>query len=198
MSIYATYTDAQLLTLLTADDQQAFDEIYSRHWGLTYRLAFGILRKQEVSKDIVQEIFIWLWEHRSSTNIQQLIPYLKSAIKFKAANYIRSGNIREGFFEQLVGNSALVQVLSAEELVEVKELKGIIQQAILDLPDKCQKIFRLSREQHLTNLEIAEQLKISIKTVENQMTIALKKMHHSMDAYSELGVVLLLVTWAIN
>ena len=171
------------MKLLSQDNEEAFDALYTRHWEDLYKSAFFILRDQDASKDIVQDIFIWIWEHRNNLEIQTLKSYLKAAVKFKVANYIRSGNIRDSFFDELTGNQSLSSLPSSEEMAEIKELKYIIQKAIDDLPEKCREIFRLSRDERLSNQEIANRLGISVKTVESQMTIALRRIRTTIEPY---------------
>ncbi len=183
MPNYSIYTEFELLKLLSNGDQQAFEALYSQHWADLYRSAFYILKDDAASKDIVQEIFVWLWDRRANLEIKNLKSYLKAAVRFKIANYIRSGQIRESFFVELAAFNSSVNFSSAEELIEVNELRTIIQQAIAELPAKCREIYLLKREEKLSNQEIAERLGISIKTVENQMTIALKRIRTAVEPY---------------
>lgn len=193
MSTYSSYTDTDLMEKLSNDDQQAFSEIYSRNWEYMYKSAYAILKDSNASKDIVQDIFIWLWEHRSIIKIQTLKPYLKTAVKFKVSNYIRSGNIRQNFFDQMAEFSSSLSTPSDEELLELKQLKEIIQQAIGNLPSKCQEIFRLSREGYLSNQEIADKLSISIKTVENQMTTAIRRVREALEPHAISGFIIFFI-----
>jgi RNA polymerase sigma-70 factor (family 1) len=183
LSTYSSYTDPELLLLLSQDDQDAFDILYLRHWPDLYKSAFFILRDKDACKDVVQDIFVWLWEHRQGLAIHSLKSYLKAAVKFKVANYIRSGNIRESFFDELAKFIPPALSPSSEEFAEIKELNAIIQQAIFNLPEKCREIFKLSRDEHLSNQEIADSLHISIKTVENQTTIALRRKRNAIEPY---------------
>ena len=178
MENYSSYSDDQLLALLSNEDQQAFEILYDRYWEDLYLLAYLMLRNKEASKDIVQEVFIWLWEHRLSLQIKSLRAYLKTAVKYKVANHIRSGNIRESVFQKLSAVSTSLDNASALEMVEVKEMQHHIKQEIAQLPDKCRQVFRLRREARLSTKEIAQRLQISVKTVENQMTIALRRLQY--------------------
>ena len=182
MTAYSAYSDSQLISLLTQDDQNAFDALYTRHWASLYQSAFYLLRDRQACSDIVQDIFTWLWEHRQQLQIQTVTSYLKAAVKFKVANYIRSGRIRSNFFEDLA-HVPVTGIDSAGDLAEINELQGIIRQAVNRLPGKCREIFRLSREEHLSNQQIADRLAISIKTVEAQMTIALKRIRMAVEPY---------------
>ncbi len=156
MSVYQTYTDAELLLLLPQDSREAFEILYHRHWENMYKAAFLLLKDSNASKDVVQDIFIWLWQKRDQLEIQSLPAYLKVAVKFKVANYIRSANIRESFFEALGKLTIAANAPEAEEITEIKELKAIISNTVELLPDKCRMIYKLSRNEHLTNQQIAD------------------------------------------
>lgn len=186
------HSDQELLKLLSEDDRDAFEKIYARHWELMYKTAYTILRDTDASKDIVQDIFIWLWEHRRSLQIISLKSYLRTAIKFKVANYIRSGNIRNSFFQEVIAGYNAASAGAADAELDVKQLKIIIQEAIANLPEKCRTIFQLSREGHLTNQEIAKQLNISVKTVERQITIAISRVRQAAGPYMATASSLLL------
>ena len=168
---------------MSDDDRDAFDKLYNRHWEDMFKTAFTILKDTDASKDVVQDIFIWLWEHRAGLQITALRSYLRTAVKFKVSNYIRSGTFRESFFKELATGDWPVAGVSPDEELEIKQLKSIIQEAIARLPEKCREIFQLSREGQLTNQEIAAKLNISVKTVESQMTIAIRRVRQAADPY---------------
>lgn len=193
MTDYSFYTDNDLVALLAQDDQLAFEQLYTRHWAPLYQSAFFLLRDNDACKDLVQDVFAWVWEHRYTLQVQSVKAYLKAAVKFKIANYIRAGRIRDSFFGELAGYTPSALPPGAEELAEVKELQAIIRQAIVRLPDRCQEIFRLSREERLTNQEIADRLGVSVKTVESQMTIALRRLRSGVDPYLVSTVAVLLL-----
>ena len=193
MSAYQSYTDAELLLLLSQDSEEAFEVLYHRHWENIYKAAFVLLKDSSASKDVVQDIFIWLWQKRNQLEIQTLPAYLKTAVKFKVANYIRSVNMRESFFETLGKLTITENAPEAAEITEMKELKAIIINAVELLPDKCRTIYKLSRNENLTNQQIADQLGLSVKTVEGQMTIALRRIKGAIDPY--LLSLLLLVSF---
>lgn len=186
---YKFLQDDELLLKLSHDDKNAFDEIYRRYWSEMFNSAYNIFRERESCMDIVQELFIWLWEHRHQLNVASLKPYLMVAIKFKVANYIRSGKVRASFFDKLKQIEEPYELI--EDSVEVKELMAVIDVFTNQLPERCREVFLLSRQEHLSNKEIAERLGISVKTVENQMTIAIKKLRTSLGKISSLFLLLL-------
>jgi RNA polymerase sigma-70 factor (family 1) len=176
-------TDKELISAISNSNQDAFNILYSRHWEGLYKFAFLILRDKDACKDIIQDVFIWVWEHRTSLDMHSPKSYLRTAVKYKIANYIRTGNIRSSFFDEAAQLNYSPTLAGAAELAELNELKNIIQVTITNLPVKCKAIYRLSREANLSNREIASQLGISIKTVENQMTIALHRIRTNVDAH---------------
>lgn len=178
----SSHSDLELISMLKRGDVAAFDMLYSRHWSRMYQAAFHLLRDQDVCMDIVQDIFAWLWEKREQLDIQAVPAYLRSAVRFKVANYIRSGKVRADFYTELAGLS-FPQTPGPQDYLELNDLKAIIQQVINHLPEKCREIFLLSRDGQLTNQQIADLLNISIKTVEAQKTIALKRIRAAVDPY---------------
>lgn len=181
MSKLSSHTDSELIALIREDDLTAFNAIYHRHWQGLYQSAFNILRDNDMVMDILQEVFIWLWEHRSALQILSLKSYLHSAVKYKVANCIRHGKIRQTFFDE-VQRAELSYTM--DETLEFKELKAIVEQFTANLPERCKEVFTLSRMDFFTNKEIAARLGISEKTVENQITIALKKLRLSLGRIS--------------
>jgi RNA polymerase sigma-70 factor (family 1) len=179
----ANTTDQELISLLCQGNEHAFNTLYERHWAGLYKFAFFIVRDKDACKDLIQDVFVWVWEHRQGLVIESPGSYLKAAVKYKIANYIRSGNIRDSFFEEAAKFDFAVSTPGSAEFTELKELNNIIQKVVANLPFKCREIFRLSREGNLTNREIAEQLGISIKTVENQITIALHRLRAHLEPH---------------
>jgi RNA polymerase sigma-70 factor (ECF subfamily) len=178
-------TDAELLTLLRAGDRSVFTIIYDRHCAVLYRTAFRILNDHEISKDIVQEAFIMLFEKVNERTILNLQAYLFQTVKYKCFMHLRSGRISDKHLHQM---NLIIASNELEEEMDAKELQSRLDESIATLPEKCREVFYLSRFESLPNRKIAERLKISQKTVENQITKALKILHTSVD---KLAVIVL-------
>nr|WP_236059807.1 RNA polymerase sigma-70 factor [Chitinophaga rhizophila] len=189
-----SYSDLELITMLKRGNIDAFDMLYARHWSAMYQTAFYLLRDQNASMDIVQDIFAWLWEKREQLDIQTVPSYLRTAVRFKVANYIHSGKIREDFYEEL-SKVTIHPSSGPQELLELNDLKTIIQQAVNGLPDKCREIFLLSRDGQFTNQQIADLLHISVKTVEAQKTIALKRIRAAVEPHLLTILIIPLITY---
>lgn len=174
MKAYATNSDSELLELLQTGSQEAFDEIYHRHWKLLYHTAYVVLKDEGASLDILQDVFIWLWEHRAGLQVRVLRAYLTMAVKYKVANYIRQQKVRPSLFAEV--EKMDIPDMDTALSIELNELKSIIAAFTEELPDRCRQVFYMSRIEYLSNKEIAAKLGVSEKTVENQLTIALKKL----------------------
>mgnify|MGYP001795280805 CR=1 FL=1 len=164
-------SDQELIKLLKKDDARALDQVFNRYWETLFRLAENVLLDENASKDIVQEIFINLWERRHQVTIDNLRAYLTQAVKYQVATYLRRGKFTDRHQEQL---ASLAFANQTEEIVHFNELEKNILDLLTNLPERCREVFYLSRFQGLNNREIAEQLNISIRTVETQISKALK------------------------
>lgn len=182
MSIPNHIPDIELASLLKKGDEKAFNEIYKRHWAFLYQSAYTILKDAAACDDIIQEIFVWLWVNREKHLTDAFRPYLHAAVKYKIANLIRHGKVKDNFFARATINAS--EMTTHDNSMELKELKEIIAQFTASLPHRARMIFHLSRHELLSNKEIAEQLGISEKTVENQMNINLKKLKRSLGKMS--------------
>ncbi|WP_207534198.1 RNA polymerase sigma-70 factor [Desertivirga arenae] len=170
------------LNLLKEGDRKAFELVFNSYWSKLYLYAYNILRDKGVCEDIVQEVLVSLWVKRESQEIDSLGSFLFTAVRYQVLKVIRSGKVREGFFQEIEKMS----MSTPAEQLEEKDLANLIDARIDELPGKCREIFLLSRKEQLSNREIAERLGISIKTVENQITIAIRRLR------SDLGDVLFL------
>ena len=171
-------TEETLLKMIKSGNYCAFDEIYSRHFQALYGMAYNILRDHQQSKDIIQDIFVWFWEHREQWNLTSCKGYLITAVKFKTANYFRENKVKAFFFDGLAKQQ--MPLVDENTLLEVKQLNELILSLITDLPERCQQIFRMSRFEYLSNKQIAAQLGITEKAVEAQITSGLKKLKNKL------------------
>jgi len=172
--MYKDYSDIELVHLLNTSSRAAFDEIYRRHWSAMYTAAFNVLRDHDSCMDVLQDVFIWIWNHREDLEVTSLKSYLISAVKYKVANALRNTRLRESFHNEMENLEASFNNSDSE--LELKELKNAIVQFTEGLPARCKEVFLLSRTEQLSNKEIAEKMGISEKAVERQMTTAIKRL----------------------
>ncbi|HFC01018.1 MAG TPA: RNA polymerase sigma-70 factor [Phaeodactylibacter sp.] len=166
-------TDQELISSLQNGKEQAMDILFRRHYSSICRAVYRILKDNNLSEDIAQEVFLGLWKKRENLNITSSVQaYLKRAAINKSLNYIRDQRIKlndEVEMPLLSNNQS-----STQQQLEADDLQKIINQTIDNLPKRCRVIFVLSRFEEMSYKEIATELNISIKTVENQISKALK------------------------
>lgn len=170
-----------MLHLLPADDEKAFTEIYNRYWKVVFAIALSRLRDAPLAEDILHDVFASLWANRNKTEIDSLQNYLASATK-----YLVFASIRKKAHQERYSAAQLKAELNIEDDYLYKQLYEFASKEIESLPERCRLIFRY-REKGMTNSEIALQMKISIKTVENQIN---KAFHHLRFAMKKMLQVL--------
>jgi RNA polymerase sigma-70 factor (ECF subfamily) len=190
---YAHYTDAALVVLFKQGDEKAFDAIYERHFIRLVNLAHKKTGQLEASQELAQDIFISLF--RQLPGLQEntvLENYLFVALRNRVYNYHRQqlARLRK---EQAFMQEAPVSTRENNVRLELKELETFVRNKIQELPAQCRAVFLLSRENQLSNKEVAERLNISVNTVEQHMRKALRILRASLG--NELTLVLF---WLIN
>ncbi|SEK18025.1 sigma-70 family RNA polymerase sigma factor [Parapedobacter koreensis] len=154
-------------------DEKTFVQAYEDHWKALYLTCLRDTEDAELAKELVQELFRDLWERREALTIRTTLKdYLHGGLRLKIFEYYRKQAVRIKYLEQHL-LADLPHERSAEHYVEGKELVHHIQQSIGDLTPRCREVYRLSREDGLSNKAIAGMLGISEKAVESNITRAL-------------------------
>lgn len=151
-----------------------FREIYDLYYETLCRFLFLYTQDVQVIEDVVQEIFLSLWENRDTVEINHIKTYLFQSARNKMLNHLRNQKNRSILLEQWFEEQMLHQTSKSDNLDTDKLLRAV-ENAIENLPQKCKEIFVLNKIENLPYKKIAEAKGISIKTVENQIGIALKK-----------------------
>ena len=152
----------------------AFDHLFSLYKERLYAFAVGYLKAAEDAQELVQEVFVKVWENRETLDeTRSFNSYLFTISKNTILNYFRKKANEQSYIDYIKKNTSLTYNKTEEDLA-YEELMEKANRVIELLPARQKEIYRLSREQGLSNEEIARQLKISKKTVENQVTLALK------------------------
>lgn len=169
-------------------DEKFFEAVFRAHYAGLCSFADSFVRSREVANDLVQELFVDLWERCERGDPPPLAPaYLYTAVRNRALKYLRHRRVVSRWAEQVAREPAPMGP-QADDDVHAAEVARAIREAIDQLPDRCREIFLMSREQNLTYAAIAEILGISVKTVETQMWRALKALRKHLAPF--LAVVL--------
>lgn len=189
---YNTFTDQELSALLKDDDHAAFNEIYSRYWKKMLLIAWNHSRDKVSSKDIVHEVFISLWERRHAVVIDNLPAFLATAVKFSIYKYYQRESRRS---ELLRMNYEFSDLTQDEEKLDALFLQEYINGIVEEMPAKCRLVFRY-REMGMKNNEIAQEIKITQKAVERNLTRALNIIRGELKNYG--WVIALAAIQALN
>lgn len=165
--------DIFLLQLIKNSDKQAFKYIFDTYFAALCRFMYLYLGSTQEAEDIASDIFASLWENREKLEIRITFKaYLFQSAKNRCLNALRD---RKTVLSLDDINGQETPLENITDSLETEDLNFLIQEAILSLPDKCREVFLKSRTKNLTNQEIASSMDISIKTVEAQITKALKQ-----------------------
>jgi len=168
-------SDSELWQAIKLDDKKAFDVLFERYWSAMYTSAYNFLRDSELSAEIVHDIFLNIWQKRKDFQIISLKNYLTSSTRYHVYKCLKERKASAiVYVENYDDEISLKQENEGEEKLNSISMESAIQEYLLQLPKRCREIFLLSRMQNMTNDEIAAHFNISKRTVENQITIALK------------------------
>lgn len=163
----------EILHKIYLGDEKSFTEAFDRYYAVLCFYADKYLHDTDESRSLVQQVFVDLWLKRDKIDISQsLKSYLFKTVRNYALDKLRHAAVEHKYLEKFHPDN----VSCDNSLIEEAELNARINTAINELPPKCREIFLLCRFEEMKYLEIAEKLNISVKTVEMQMGIALKKL----------------------
>jgi RNA polymerase sigma-70 factor (ECF subfamily) len=169
----SSLSDIELFKLFQSGNTAAFDELYERYWEKLYLVAYRKLNSEEDAQDIVQNVFIWVWEKRNTISVNEsFFAYLLTAVRNKSINLLASRLQINTHLEHFKMQSPK-NFETTSQSVKEQEIKSLLDKSIAGMPQSMQKIFVLSRKHQLSSQEIAKQLNISEQTVRNQISNAL-------------------------
>jgi RNA polymerase sigma-70 factor, ECF subfamily len=175
----------QLIAQFVAGDLKTFEMIFRDYYKPLVHYGATILKDADETEDIVQQVFVSVWEKRTQLGIHTSIrALLYKAVHNACLNRIKHYKVRAAHAEEWKATQP--GQADASDHLQAEELNVRINTAIEALPEQCRKIFRMSRFEHLKYQEIADQLGLSVKTVENQMGKALKVIRESLKDYLPL------------
>jgi len=167
-------TERESIVGLRKGSFSAFDHLFSVYKDRLYAFAIGYLKIEEDAKELVQEVFVKVWENRHHIDTSRSFKaYLFTITKNTILDYFRKKASERTYLEYIREHTGFI-VDSPEEEIEYADLMEKAESFIEKLPSRQKEIFMMSRKQGLTNEEIASILQISKKTVENQITLAKK------------------------
>ena len=175
-----TIEEIELFNKVKQGDQRAFEKLFKAHYESLCRFAFRFLKDTDQAEEIVQEVFCKIWEKRQSISFTSSFKaYLFTSIRNTCYNVHEHMKVRHQHQEHVIHTTSEVDTGILEEV----DLEAKIEKSLDLLPEQCRKVFMMNRFEGLKYKEIAAQLGISPKTVENQMGKALKIMREQLKDY---------------
>jgi len=168
-----------------------FDKLFREFYTQLCHFSMTIVPYDSLAEEAVQNVFVRFWEKRNTIEIKNNVKGFLYQSVYNESIRLRKKRLKLKEYQHEYVNQLLPTFDDLKD-TDSKQLKQLINRAIASLPDKCRDIFIMRRQEGLTNVEIAEYLGISVKTVENQMTIAIKKLRTELTPYIKHLPVLLL------
>ena len=182
-------SEQEIIGAIREGNERIFEEIFRKYYQSLCNYANSILKEMDEAEEVVQNLFLSIWEKRSDLEISiSLKSYLYRAVHNHCLNRIKHLKVREEY-QQYAVNFYDASYESVGQTVIKNELETKIEEAIKKLPEQCRLIFRMSRFEELKYHEIAEQLELSPKTVENQIGKALKILRVELAEYLPLIII---------
>jgi RNA polymerase sigma-70 factor (family 1) len=159
------------------DDQQSFKKLYQLLFFRLYQFAYSYVHSKESAEEVVNDVFLSLWQKRKTLDtINNINVYLYVAVKNASLNWLRKNKHVFTVSMDELATDHLHLVPNPELMLITRELQLHIREAIEQLPPRCKIIFKLIKEDGLSYKEVASILEVSVKTVDAQLYLALKKL----------------------
>ncbi len=186
------YGDTALFEKIKKGDLRAYESIFHKYYGYLCLYANQILSDTESAEEIVQDFFVDLWDKREKLSVEtSLKNYFSRSVKNRCINHIQHNKIKAKYAQKVM--SELQNNDNYEDNYVEYDLLEKIEESIQLLPEKRREIFQLSRNEGLKYREIAEKLNISIKTVETQMSLAIKTLRDKLKKYIPFIILFLIL-----
>jgi len=184
MKDFILYSDEELMQEMKAGNMFAFDIIYKKYCKRLYKFGYSILKTQEETENLIQDVFLNLWENRHKVEKDSSVKSYVFTIAYNSAISILRKKARETTFIEYLKSLQVVNEEPSNVELEYNELTKKLDEIVQALPKRQKEVYRLHRVEGLKYNEIAERLGISVNTIENHMGRALKTIREKLRNYS--------------
>jgi len=188
MNDFNSYTNEELMQEIKADNMFAFDALYGKYSRKLYRFGYSILKSKEDSENLIQDVFLNLWENRHKVEKNASIQSYVFTIAYNSAISILRKKTKDFQFVEYL--KSLQEIIEEPVNVELEyiELTAKLDMIINELPQRQKEVYLLHKVEGLKYNVIAEQLHISVNTIENHMSRALKTIREKLGDYSLFAI----------
>ncbi|TKG95468.1 RNA polymerase sigma-70 factor [Puteibacter caeruleilacunae] len=182
--------EKNLLKRISEGDELAFELLYRRYYARLCAFANKFLFDHAAAEEVVQDVFFNIWEGRALLDDEQALKsYLFRSVQNRSLNVIASNKVKDKYADVIKDIYWNSDEFDAHDSLLAKELNEKFLEAINSLPEQCRKIFLMSRNEGKKYKEIAEELNVSVKTVETQMNRALKRLKTDLAEYLSVALI---------
>lgn len=167
------------------NDRLAFSILFTRYYSDLVRFAISIIHDKPGAEEIVQDLFVRLWENREGLSISCLKSYLLKAVQNGSIDWLRHESIKNSYAGFLLEHPALLRS-DPEDYLLYSELESEIQEALAKVPAECAEVFKKSRFEALNHQEIATMMGISVRTVEDRISRTIRQLRIQLKDYTTL------------
>ena len=183
MGEYSLYSDEKLMQEIKADNMFAFDILYKKYSKRLYLFGYSILKSQEETENLIQDVFLNLWEKRNDVERDASVKYYLFSIAYNSAITLIRKKTRESEFINYLKSLPEINEEPTNLKIEFNDLTNKLEEIIQELPQRQKQVYLLHRVKGLKYSEIGEQLKISTNSIETHMSRALKTIRAKLEYY---------------
>jgi RNA polymerase sigma-70 factor (ECF subfamily) len=183
MKDFLLYSDEKLMQEIRADNMYAFDALYVKYCKRVYKFAYSILKTREETENLMQDVFLNLWENRHKVEKDSSVKSYIFTITYHSAISVIRKKARESEFVLYLKSVQKIDEEPVDVVLEYTELKNKVDEIINALPKRQKEVYQLHKVEALKYNEIAERLHISVNTIENHMSRALKAIREKIGNY---------------
>ncbi|MDU1891246.1 MAG: RNA polymerase sigma-70 factor [Dysgonomonas sp.] len=178
--------DIFVIKKIKEGDIKVFEDVFRQYYSSLCFYSFSITGRKDVAEEILQDLFYIIWKEKENLQITySLKSYLYRAVRNRSLQFCEQRNVQDRYKEEVMLNNEKPDT-SPQEQLEYKELEEVINKALIKLPERRRKIFKMHRMEGLKYKEIAEKLSLSVKTIEAEMTKTYQILRKEVDRYTHL------------
>ena len=182
------YSDEELMQEIKADNMFAFDVLFRKYSKKLSKFGFSILKSTEDTENLIQDVFLNLWENRNKVVKDSAIKSYIFTLTHNSAISIIRKKARESEFVEYLKSMQEISVAPVNMELEYIELTNKLDEILKALPPRQKEVYLLHKVEGLKYSEIAERLSISVNTIENHMSRALKTIREKLGNYSLIAI----------
>jgi RNA polymerase sigma-70 factor (ECF subfamily) len=187
--VYNNENEHKLLLQIAQNDGVAFKLVFDHYWDRIYSMALTYLKSPLYAEDAVQEVFVKLWNNRLQlTAVRKFDSYLFIVARNEIISTLRKKIVHAPFYEYL--SDELTEELAPDQQLDFKEFQTLIDEAIEKLPVQQQRVYKMSRQEGMSQEQISQELDISISTIKGHMTKALQSIRTQLSLNSNKATLL--------